>query len=147
MTKNLLLRLARTTARGSDTSASGKDAGQEAGGGKVGAPRPGFTTSALGITQIFGFGSTYYLPAVLAKPIAGDTGWPLAWIVGGVSVGLLCAGLVSPRRGADPAPWRPPGAERESVILALGLAILAIAPSLPCSCSAGSSSAWAWERL
>ena len=33
--------------------------------------------AALGVGQILGWGSSYYLPAVLAKPIAEDTGWPL----------------------------------------------------------------------
>lgn len=51
--------------------------------------------SALGATQIMAWGSSYYLIAVLAKPIAAETGWPLSWIVGGLSVGLLVAGLVS----------------------------------------------------
>ncbi len=55
--------------------------------------------SALGVTQILAWGSTYYLPAVLAEPIARDTGWPLAWIVGGLSLGLLMAALISPRVG------------------------------------------------
>ena len=36
--------------------------------------------SALGVVQIFAWGSSYYLLAVLAAPIAVDTGWPLAWI-------------------------------------------------------------------
>jgi MFS family permease len=52
--------------------------------------------SALGITQILAWGSSYYLLAVLAKPIAEDTGWPLSWIVGGLSLGLLMAALISP---------------------------------------------------
>ena len=52
--------------------------------------------SALGVTQIFAWGTTYYLPAVLAAPIVADTGWSLAWVVGGLSLGLLMAGLVSP---------------------------------------------------
>ena len=117
MTKDSLLRLARTTVTRF---------------GRSNATRPGLTISALGITQIFGFGSTYYLPAVLAKPIAGDTGWPLAWIVGGVSVGLLCAGLVSPRVGAlIQRHGGRPVLSASSIILAAGLAILAIAPSLP----------------
>ncbi|MDX8466175.1 hypothetical protein RFM26_10825 [Mesorhizobium sp. VK23B] len=30
--------------------------------------------SALGVTQILAWGSSYYLPAVLAAPIAADTG-------------------------------------------------------------------------
>jgi hypothetical protein len=45
--------------------------------------------SALGVTQILAWGSSYYLPAVLAAPIARDTGWPLSWIVGGLWFGLL----------------------------------------------------------
>jgi MFS family permease len=65
--------------------------------------------SALGVTQILAWGSSYYLLAVLAKPIADDTGWPLSWIVGGLSLGLLMAALISPvvghaieRRGGRP---------------------------------------------
>jgi predicted MFS family arabinose efflux permease len=54
---------------------------------------------ALGITQIFAWGSTFYLPAALAPLIASDTGWPYDLTVGGVSVGLLIAGLASPRVG------------------------------------------------
>ena len=55
--------------------------------------------SALGVTQILAWGSSYYLPAVLAAPIARDTRWPLTWIVGGLSFGLLVAALVSPHVG------------------------------------------------
>ncbi|MDX8534730.1 MFS transporter [Mesorhizobium sp. VK25A] len=55
--------------------------------------------SALGITQILAWGSSYYLPAVLAAPIARDTGWSLASVVAGLSCGLLLAGLVSPVTG------------------------------------------------
>ncbi|MDR3494155.1 MAG: MFS transporter [Ancalomicrobiaceae bacterium] len=55
--------------------------------------------SALGITQIFAWGASYYLPAVLAAPIAADTGWSLTWVVGGLSLGLLAAGAISPRVG------------------------------------------------
>src|SRR4051812_9726697 len=45
--------------------------------------------SALGVTQILAWGTSYYLPAVLAKPISADTGWPLTWVVGGLSLGLV----------------------------------------------------------
>ena len=62
-------------------------------------PRPRVVISALGITQILAWGSSFYLPAVLAKPIAADTGWSLGWVVGGLSVGLLAAGLIAPRVG------------------------------------------------
>ena len=54
---------------------------------------------ALGIAQIFAWGSTFYLPAALAPLIATDTGWTYDLIVGGVSVGLLVAGLAAPRVG------------------------------------------------
>ncbi|MBZ9840997.1 MFS transporter [Mesorhizobium sp. CA5] len=55
--------------------------------------------TALGITQILAWGSSYYLPAVLAAPIARDTGWSFASVVAGLSCGLLLAGLVSPVTG------------------------------------------------
>jgi MFS family permease len=53
----------------------------------------------LGATQILAWGSTYYLLAVLANPIAETTGWPLSWIMGGLSLGLLTSGLIAPRVG------------------------------------------------
>ena len=62
-------------------------------------PRRSGVVTALGITQIFAWGCSYYLPAVLAKPITTETGWPLPWVVGGVSIGLFVAGLVSPIAG------------------------------------------------
>ncbi len=87
--------------------------------------------SALGLTQIFAWGSSYYLPAVLAKPIAAETGWSLAWVVGGLSLGLLIAGLVSPwigraisQRGGRPV------LAASAVLLAGGLLALALAHSL-----------------
>src|SRR3954467_3249968 len=55
--------------------------------------------SAIGVAQILAWGSSYYLPAVLAGPIAADTGWPRGWVVGALSIGLLVSGLVSPRVG------------------------------------------------
>ena len=55
--------------------------------------------SALGVMQIFAWGSTFYLPAILGSSIAADTGWPLVWIVGSLSIGLVVAGLVSPKVG------------------------------------------------
>ena len=59
-------------------------------------PHRTLTISALGVTQIFAWESRLDdLPAVLAKPTAADTGWPFAWIVGGLSLGLLASGLAS----------------------------------------------------
>ncbi len=88
--------------------------------------------AVLGVTEILAYGSTYYLPAVLAKPISVDTGWPLAWIVGGLSLGWLVSGVVSPivgrtidRRGGRPV------IAASAVLLACGLAMLGAAPNLP----------------
>jgi hypothetical protein len=50
-------------------------------------PSRGIIISVLGVTQIFAWGSSYYLPAVLAKPISADTGWSLPWVVGGLRSG------------------------------------------------------------
>jgi len=96
------------------------------------APSRVVVISVLGVTQIFAWGSSYYLPAVLAKPIAADTGWSLSWVVGGLSLGLLIAGLVSPwigraiaRRGGRPVLAVSAG------LLAAGLSALALSHSLP----------------
>ncbi|MFK0690494.1 MFS transporter [Mesorhizobium sp. IMUNJ 23033] len=61
----------------------------------------GTIITVLGLTQIMAWGSSYYLPAVIAPKVAAETGWPLAWVVGGLSLGLLVAGLISPRVGSS----------------------------------------------
>jgi hypothetical protein len=54
---------------------------------------------ALGTGQILSWGSTFYLLTVLAGPIAAETGWATAFVVGGVSIALLAAAAVSPAVG------------------------------------------------
>ncbi|MGH8265659.1 MAG: hypothetical protein ACRET4_19445 [Steroidobacteraceae bacterium] len=86
---------------------------------------------ALGLTQILAWGSSYYLPAVLAKAISDDTGWPLTWVIAGLSLGLLSAGLVSPivgRRIHDLGGR--PVLIASARLLAAGLTTLAVAPNL-----------------
>ena len=88
--------------------------------------------SALGIAQILAWGSSYYLPAVLAAPIAAETGWPLAWVIGGLSLGLLVAGLISPAVGRRiHAQGGRVVLAASAVLLGVGLGTLAIAPNLP----------------
>ncbi len=96
------------------------------------APSRAAIISVLGVTQIFAWGSTYYLLAVLAKPIVADTGWPLAWVVAGVSLGLLIAGVVSPWVGRFIAccGGRPVLAASAG-LFALGQSALALSHSLP----------------
>ena len=55
--------------------------------------------AALGVTQILAWGSTFYLLGVLGNEIARNTGWSYYWVTSGVSIGLLMAGVVSPRVG------------------------------------------------
>ncbi|MBI0436163.1 MFS transporter [Roseomonas sp. KE0001] len=88
--------------------------------------------SAIGVAQILAWGSSYYLLAVLAGPIAADTGWPLTWIMGALSIGMLVSGLVSPRIGhlIDRRGGRPVLAA-SAVLLSAGLLLLGLAPSLP----------------
>ncbi len=89
--------------------------------------------AALGVTQILAWGSSYYLPAVLAEPIARDTHWPLSWIVGGLSIGLVLSALVSPRVGRA---IEHRGGRQVLALSALAIGAgqvgLALAPNLPC---------------
>src|SRR5438874_13107847 len=50
------------------------------------APRsPAVMVMALGVAQIFSWGSSYYLLGALAGAMAEETGWSLAWILSGLS--------------------------------------------------------------
>jgi MFS family permease len=93
---------------------------------------PAAIVTVLGVAQILAWGSSYYLLAVLAKPIAAETGWSMAWIVGGLSLGLLVAGIVSPRVGKSIQRF---GGRlvliASALFLATGLIGLALADSLP----------------
>lgn len=95
-------------------------------------PSARLVVPALGITQILAWGSSFYLPAVLAKPIAEDTGWPLAWVIGGLSLGLLIAGLISPLVGRRIHDFGGrPVLIASALLLAAGFTVLALAPNLP----------------
>ena len=63
-------------------------------------PRLRAAIVALGITQIIGWGTTFYVPAVLARPVAESLGLPLALVLGAYSWCLLVSGLLSRRIGA-----------------------------------------------
>ena len=56
--------------------------------------------AALGVVQILHLGLVLLPARGAGWADFGDTGWPLQWIVGGLSVGLLVAWLVSPKMGA-----------------------------------------------
>jgi len=98
----------------------------------VAPPSARLIVPALGVTQIMAWGSSYYLPAVLARPIAADTGWPLTWVVGGLSLGLLVAGLASPFVGRQIHHYGGrPVLIASALLLATGQLGLAFSPNLP----------------
>ena len=88
--------------------------------------------TALGIAQILAWGTSFYFPAVFAEPILHETGWSLGWIVGGTSIGLLVAGLISPQVGRviDRHGGRPV-LLASSLFYAAGLIGVGLAPALP----------------
>lgn len=88
--------------------------------------------SALGIAQILAWGTSFYFPAVFAGPIVAETGWSLGFVVGGTSIGLLVAGLISPQVGKiiDVHGGRPV-LLASSLFYAAGLAGIGLAPTLP----------------
>jgi predicted MFS family arabinose efflux permease len=88
--------------------------------------------TALGIAQILAWGTSFYFPAVFAKPIVAETGWSLGFVVGGTSIGLLTAGLISPQVGRiiDTHGGRPV-LLASSAFYAAGLALVGFAHALP----------------
>jgi len=88
--------------------------------------------TALGIAQILAWGTSFYFPAVFSGPIVADTGWSLGWVVGGTSIGLLVAGLISPQVGRiiDEHGGRPV-LLASSLFYAAGLIGIGLAPALP----------------
>jgi MFS family permease len=53
----------------------------------------------LGTTQTLAWASSYYLPAILAAPIARDLGLTPTFVFGALSGALIIAGLLGPRVG------------------------------------------------
>src|SRR4029079_17903681 len=54
---------------------------------------------ALGTTQTLAWASSYYLPAILADPIARDLGVSSNWIFGAFSASLVISAMLGPRVG------------------------------------------------
>jgi len=82
----------------------------------------------LGVTQIYAWASTYYLPAALVKPVSEQLEISRMVIVGGFSVALLVGGLVAPiiGRWIERTGGRNP-LSAGSVLAGLGLLILSAA--------------------
>jgi MFS family permease len=53
----------------------------------------------LGLTQILAWGAIFYPPVLTLPLIAAERGWSITLVMGGFSLALMTAGLVSPRVG------------------------------------------------
>jgi MFS family permease len=91
----------------------------------------------LGTGQTLAFGTTLYLPAILAEPMAVELGIPPGWAFGAFSLALVFAALLGPKAGAriDQFGGRTVLAV-SSLIFAAGLALLGTADSLLVMCLA-----------
>ncbi len=81
--------------------------------------------AALGTAQTLAWGSSYYLPAILADPIARDLGISSNWFFAAFSAALVISGLLGPRVGRQID--RVGGREvlcASNTVLAAGLALL-----------------------
>lgn len=85
---------------------------------------------ALGTAQTLAWASTYYLPAILAAPIAREMGIAPSTVFAAFSVALLAAAALGPQAGRaiDRFGGRPVLAA-SSVVFAAGLALLGLAQS------------------
>ncbi len=86
---------------------------------------------ALGTAQTLAWGSSYYLPAILADPIAHDLGISSNWFFAAFSAALVISGLLGPRVGRQID--RVGGRQVlciSNLTLALGLALLGASTSV-----------------
>jgi len=87
--------------------------------------------AALGTAQTLAWGSSYYLPAILADPIAHDLGISSNWFFAAFSASLVISGLLGPRVGRQID--RVGGRQvlcASNLVLAAGLALLGASTSL-----------------
>jgi MFS family permease len=86
------------------------------------------TVAVLGSAQTLAWASSYYLPAVLAAPIARELGIAMPMVFAAFSAALLVSAALGPHAGAAIDRWGGrPVLIATNVLFALGLAALALA--------------------
>lgn len=87
---------------------------------------------SLGLTQTVGWASSYYLPAILARPMADDLGCPVSTVYAAFSAALVVSALTAPFAGRHIDQW---GGKRllaaSNVWFAISLIFLSQAQNLP----------------
>lgn len=61
--------------------------------------RPAVIVWPLGVSQIVGYGTLYYSFSILAGDAAAAFGWPVSWLYGSFSLGLLAGAFIAPEAG------------------------------------------------
>ncbi len=83
---------------------------------------------ALGVTQTLAWASSYYIPAVLAVPMARELGLASSWVFGAFSAALVLSALVAPWVGrVIDAKGGRAVLTLSNLVLAAGLVLLAVA--------------------
>lgn len=94
--------------------------------------RQGFIVAALGTSLTVSWASSYYIPAILAVPMAKDLGLSPVWVFGAFSMAMVVSAMIGPWAGARIDGFGGRGVLMVSnLVFATGLAVLAVAPSLP----------------
>ena len=90
----------------------------------------GLVIAALGSALTVSWASSYYIPAVLAAPMAAEFGLSPVWVFGAFSMAMVIAAMIGPFAGARIDRFGGRGLLMASnLIFACGLATLAMAPS------------------
>ncbi|MDR6193836.1 hypothetical protein [Siphonobacter sp. SORGH_AS_0500] len=86
----------------------------------------------LGLSQIFAWGGSFFLMAVLIGPVTKETGWPSSWVYGSLSLSIFISGLLAPSVGRQIARQRGKAILMHSGwVIGAGLVVVGLAPVLP----------------
>lgn len=92
--------------------------------------RRGWIVAALGVAQTVGWASSYYIPAVLAAPMAASFDLSPVWVFGAFSMAMVVSAMVGPWAGARIDRIGGRGVLiMSNLIFATGLGLLAFSPT------------------